>query len=631
MRRILLLIVASLGWYCSAALASGVDMPALLQLIDYVGVDYPEAVQDGQVINHAEYEEMEEFSSLIVTSVAALEEGPVRESLAADAARLSQGVVDKIDASDIAAITQSMRQQLMANYPLVLTPRRAPDLARAALLYQAECASCHGVEGRGDGPAGQELDPEPTDFHDAQRARQRSVYGLYNTVTLGVSGTAMVPYGHLSDADRWALAFYVGSLYSEADQLQAGEAAWDREPISTEAAITQSPAELADEYVDGEALAVWLRHHPEQLFAGGPQPLDIAEDQLADSLLLARSGQYREAERAAITAYLEGFELVEAALSNIDGKLMREVERAMMDYRQLLRREAPMDAIESHYRYTQELLEQSREELEGASLSSTVAFTSALIILLREGLEAILVVAAMLAFLIKTGRRDAVVYVHAGWIAALTAGLGTWAVSSYVISISGATREVTEGFTALFAAVILFYVGFWMHRNANAERWNQYLQDKVEQALSRRTLWTLALVSFLAVYREVFETVLFYQALWAQASAGAHRAIWAGGFAAAALLLVITWIVARFGMRLPLRQFFSVSALLLIALALIFTGKGIAALQEAGQLPHDSIAGPTITWLGIYPNVQGLAVQGGLLLVALALLWSQRRAVEAEK
>lgn len=625
MRRFLILTLSVLGLQWASLAAADTDVRALLQLIDYVGVDYSEAVRDGEIINAGEYEEMEEFAGHIADGVAELEPGPVRDALIDGATRLGQGIAEKVDPAEIAALTQSLRQQLMNNFPLALTPRRAPDLRRAAGLYQAQCASCHGVEGHGDGIAGAGLDPEPTDFHDADRARQRSLFGLYNTITLGVSGTGMTSFAHLSDADRWALAFYVGSLYGDAPQLEAGAAAWQREPLGLEAAVTLSPAELAAQRADGEALAVWLRSNARLLFSGQPAPLDIAEAKLAESLEEARGGNYDGAEKLAITAYLEGFELVEASLSNIDGRLMREVERGMMAYRQSLSRGAGMEEIERQYEDALELLERSRTALDGEALSPSVAFVSALVILLREGLEAILVIAAMIAFLVKTGRRDALVYVHAGWVGALAAGLATWGVSSYVITISGAAREVTEGFTALFAAAMLFYVGFWMHRNANAERWNQYLQGKVQSALSRRTLWTLALVSFLAVYREVFETVLFYQALWTQSAAESYRAIWGGAISAAVLLLIITWGVARFGMRLPLKQFFSVSAILLIALALIFAGKGIAALQEAGKLAQSPVNGPTIELLGIYPNMQGLALQLVLLLLAAALLWSQRR------
>ena len=123
-------------------------------------------------------------------------------------------------------------------------------------------------------------------------------------------------------------------------------------------------------------------------------------------------------------------------------------------------------------------------------------------LLLREGLEAILLLAAIIAFVSKTGRRDALPWVHAGWIAAFVLGGLTWVVATWFIGISGANREMTEGITALVAAVMLLYVGYWLHGHSQAKAWSRFLKEKVDSALERKTLWALASVSFLAVYRE---------------------------------------------------------------------------------------------------------------------------------
>src|SRR5690606_27004764 len=132
------------------------------------------------------------------------------------------------------------------------------------------------------------------------------------------------------------------------------------------------------------------------------------------------------------------------------------------------------------------LLQEARDSQTGESLSPSVAFISALVILLREGLEAILVLGAIAAFLGKTGRKDAMRWLHGGWVAALGVGVLTWVVSNYFITISGATREVTEGVTALVAAGVLFYVGFWMHSKLNARRWQGFIQHSAQQALDHQ-------------------------------------------------------------------------------------------------------------------------------------------------
>jgi high-affinity iron transporter len=166
-----------------------------------------------------------------------------------------------------------------------------------------------------------------------------------------------------------------------------------------------------------------------------------------------------------------------------------------------------------------------------------------------------------------------------------------------------------------------------MHSKLNARRWNEFLREHVGKALAGGTLWTLTLVSFVAVYREVFETVLFYQALSAQTGTTGQVMVFAGAGAAAVLLVFCAWLIFKLGVRLPLKQFFGASAAIMIVLAVIFAGKGVAALQEAGRLPTDMIAFlPRIELLGIYPNWESLGVQLAMVAVAVALVLRNNRA-----
>lgn len=594
----------------------------LLQLVDYVGVDYAVAVRDGEIISAPEYAEMQNFAGLIERGLAALPQTGGSAALAAASRRLSAQIEAKAPPAEVAATARRIRELLMQHYDVVSLPRRAPDLQQAARLYQQQCAACHGAEGRGDGPAAAGLEPPPTDFHDTERAAQRSLFGLYNTITLGVDGTAMTSFAHLTDAERWALAFYVGGKYADEELLAAGAGALEGGKPDLHAAVTTPPAEMPGR---GLARAAWLRQHPEVLFTGQPGPLDIAAQRLEDSVAQYRAGKPQAANQAAVSAYLDGFELSEAALRNVAPELVLKVEEAMLRMRTLIQEGAPQAAVAEHAAATQALLDQARQALEGESLSSGVAFTSSLVILLREGLEAILILGAIAAFLIKTNRRDALLYMHYGWLGALAAGIATWMISTYVINISGAARELTEGFTALIAAVVLFYVGFWMHNKLSAARWNRFIREKVESALNRRTLWGIALIAFVAVYREVFETVLFYQALWAQVTVEAHDAVFGGAGLAAVILVVLSWGIFRFGLRLPLKQFFAISSAIMFILAVIFAGKGVVALQEAGHLPIDPVSFPRVELLGIYPNIQSLGLQAALALIAIGLvLWNRR-------
>lgn len=624
MKRFLALI---LGLLMAATVRA--DVQSLLQLVDYMGVDYAGAVANGAVINDFEYTEMVEFGGRIQTEINQLQSTAATAELNQLAQQLINDVNGKAEPAVVAGLTQSIRQLLMDNYEIVLTPRSAPDLARAQQLYAENCASCHGESGRGDGPLAMGMDPSPTDFHDLERARQRSVFGLYNTITLGVAGTPMPARPDIADMDRWALAFYVGGFFADDAMLKAGESASQQSPVNLTDAVTLSPAELAAKNPQGEALAGWVRHNPVVLFSDKADPLQVTREYLAKSLQLYKDGNAAAAQDAAVTGYLEGFELIEAPLSNVDAGLMKQTEGAMIEFRSAITKNVSPEQLEQQYNEVIALIDRSSEALQGEALSPSVAFSGSLVILLREGLEIILVLAAIITFLVKSERTDGLKFVHFGWVLALIAGIATWAVSAYLFTISGATREMTEGYTALFAAAILLYVGYWMHRNANAKRWAKYLQSQVKTALTKRTLWTLALVSFLAVYREIFEIILFYQALWAQVTAESHNAVFYGAGLAVLMLAVTTWAIFKFGMRLPLGKFFSSTAILLVALAFIFAGKGIAALQEAGTLSISPVPGPTIELLGIYPNVQALALQLLVLALAIGVYLYDKRSVKA--
>ena len=620
MKKLLLCIL-----FCLAAGAVHGDPAALLQMIDYMGVDYPNAVDRGRVINADEYAEMREFAGHIETGIGRLHPSEETRKLTTLARKLRAAVDTRAAPDAITDITRQLRRGLMQDPALVLTPRQPPDLQQGEALYRQHCASCHGLDARGDGPAAAGLDPPPINFHDGQRARQRSLYGLYNTITLGVSGTSMAGFSRLSDGQRWDLAFYVGSRYLDPAVLDKGADAWAAHPIPLKEAVTQSPKELAARYPQGGAASAWLRTHPEVLFAGSSGPVAVALHSLARSLAAYRSGNAKKAEKLALAAYLDGFELAEAPLSNVAPDLVGKIEAAMSAYRGGIRERVSPGDLQGRYDRAVSLLHEAHETLSGESLSPSVAFTSSLIILLREGLEAILVLAAMMTFLMKTGRRVAMRYLHAGWITALLAGLLTWWLSSYLITISGSTRETTEGATALFASAILLYVGYWMHGNINAQKWNRYLRHKMDAALEDRTFWAIFLLAFLAVYREIFETVLFYQALWVQADVEAHSVIVYGAILAALLLAALVWLMARFGLRIPLKKFFTVSAVLMVMLAVIFAGQGIAALQEAGKIPSYPIPLPRIEVLGIFPDAQSIALQALIILFAVGVAVSQRK------
>lgn len=563
--------------------------------------------------------------------IAGLPAHPERAALEASAAGLLAAIKDKRSGDEVAAISSDLRRRIIDVYGVRVAPRQPPDPRSAAADFNAQCAICHGAAGRGDGPGAKGLAPPPADLTDAARMGAHSVFGIYNTITLGIKGTAMTGFASLGEAQRWALAFYVSGLAAPDAAREQGAALWKRGVSRSElpdlrALVMATPKEVAARSgADAGAVLAYLRSEPGALASGRESPVDFSARLLGESLDAYRAGDAARAHQLAVTSYLEGFELVEAPLSAVDSGLKTRVEAEMLRYRTLIQSRAPREAVETQARTIASLLDSTRERLDTARLSSITTFTSALIILLREGLEAILVLAAVIAMLIKSGRRAALPYVHAGWIGALALGGLTWVTASYVVTVSGAGREVTEGVTALVAALMLLYVGFWMHRHSHAARWKTFLESRVQAALSGRTLWTLASISFLAVYREAFETVLFYQTLWVEAGPSGHLAVVAGCLAGFVGLILIAWLVLKLGLRLPVGWFFGVGSALMAVLAVVLAGKGIAALQQAGRLPVEPVDLPTIPSLGVYPTWQGLITQLALVvLIVVAVAYSRR-------
>lgn len=615
-----------------AAAASGHEEKAqtVIHMLDYVSVDYPEFVKDGKVVDEAEYQEQREFASQSIRLLEHLPAAPGKDAVLTKSRELLARIDAKAPGAEVSTLARAVAADVVRTYRIVVAPRQAPDLQRAARLFEAQCASCHGAAGRGDGPLAKGMDPAPSNFHDDARMKQRSIYGLYNTITLGVGGTPMRAFSEFDESDRWALAFLAAALRGKPEDVAEGEALWrqgrGRDVLGDlRALVTTAPEALQQQGAELDAVRAFLTARPAALVAARPAPLEIARAGLREAVEAYRREDRAAARQAAITAYLEGFELVEAGLDNVDPQLRRRTEEAMMALRSDIEANKPVDAVDGRVQDILRLLDEAEAKLSGGEMSPAAAFTSSLLILLREGLEAILVLAAIIAFVRKTGRRDALAYVHIGWIAAALLGVATWFAASRVIQVTGASREVTEGVAALLAAGMLLYVGLWLHNRSHAQAWQAFIRERVTDALGRRTLWAMAGISFLAVYRELFEVILFYETLWAQAGEARHEAVLAGIVTGVALLTVLAWAILKYSVRLPIGLFFSSTSWLLVVMAVVFVGHGVAALQEAGWLVATPVRFVAVPLLGVHPNAQGLLAQGATLALTIPLLLSGRR------
>ena len=247
----------------------------------------------------------------------------------------------------------------------------------------------------------------------------------------------------------------------------------------------------------------------------------------------------------------------------------------------------------------------------------TSAFGQAFIVLLREGLEAILVVAAIIAYLVKSGYKSKIRYIYWGILAGL-AGSGLVAILfTLLFNGNGPEQEILEGVVALIAMVMLLYTSNWMLSKSSVDSWNRYIKNKTVAAISQGSVISLALLSFLAVFREGAETVMFYQAIFAMAPSGSKE-IWTG-FAAAAVVLVIIFVLIRFtSVKIPIRPFFVITSALMAIMVVIFAGGGVHALIEGDLVPATYLPGvPTSDWIGLYPYVQSIGAQVLALVVVI--------------
>lgn len=625
---LLVLMLFGLGLPAFARADAGAVQTAW-RLLDYVAVDYAGAVAHGRITSAGEYAEMTEFSASVRSRLAALPANAARSDLVRQAEALQRLVAARAEPEAVAKAAHGLAGDLLAAYPVPLAPTAAPDPSRGAQLYAQNCASCHGLTGDGHGPDAAKLDPPPVAFADPGRARERSLFALYQVIDQGLDGTAMQSFADLPAQDRWALALHAGSLAFR--DVSAGERLWKSDasirksvPDLTTLA-TMTPATLGGAIGQDKADAViaYLRANPKAVIAVPAGSLSLARDKLRQSLAAYQAGDRHAAEELALSAYLDGFEPLEPMLTARDATLMGRIESAMGELRGAIGRGVPASDLATKVDVLDSLFTDAEAVLSPDAVSDVSTFLGALTILLREGLEALLIVVAMIAFLRKAERSDVLPYVHAGWVAALVAGAATWAAATFVIGISGASRELTEGFGSLFAAIVLLSVGIWMHGKSQADEWQRYIKATLGKALSRGSAWFLFGLAFIVVYREVFETILFYAALWTQGNGGV---VLAGAATAVGLLAIIGWAMLRYSRRLPVAKFFAYSSALMAVLAVVLVGKGVAALQEAGLIDIHPLHGiPRISLLGIFPALQPVSAQLAMAAALVLGFWYNGR------
>ena len=650
-RRGLVLMLALVPAMVPTAAGAQVDEVQLARRIADVSAigaaEYGSGVVDGRVVREQELAE----ARLFLSEARSLATGLPSDQRDSALPHLDY-LIALVDAlgpeSAVQASLARMRAGLAAavGTDLDAYPTAAPSLVRGELLYGRVCAVCHGAGGAGDGAAATALDPPPSDLSDGVALRAVSLLEMVRKVNVGVAGTAMPAFGEQLDVfDRWSVVLYAAGLRYRSDDVERGRhAVAGCRSCAVVASDLSRTAPLADDTL-ALLLGAMLHGHADSATVQGAMAyarvagarehlgssrelaaLRVAErtaELVERALASAADGSFAEATQLALDAYLT-FEGIESAVRARDGAAARTVERAFVRYRAAM---APATAVADRQTAHDEAHRAIRLAVETLTRRTSIAalFGQSLVILLREGLEAILIVGALGAFLVRAGASARRADIALG---AATAGIASLATAGLLVTVfraAAAHREALEGLTMVMAALVLFWVSYWLVSKIEIRKWQEFVRARMSSALASRRSWAVAGVAFLAVYREGFETVLFYAALLTSTDEGAASvAAIAGGIGAGALVLALVYhAMQRWGVRLPLKSFFGVTSAFLYLTAFSFAGQGVAALQAAGLIPATPLSWlPAVPALGIFPTFQTFLSQLALALALLgALAW----------
>lgn len=348
--------------------------------------------------------------------------------------------------------------------------------------------------------------------------------------------------------------------------------------------------------------------------------LEIASNYLINALKNYKEGNKEAARQDALAAYLEGIEPLEATLKTYAPAISSKLELQMMQVRLAIEQNKNNFEVKKEINSALSLIVDAEQVKENNSLSYWLTFVLSASILLREGLEAFLIIVLILALIRTSQVKKAKRWIHGGWIVAVAMGIAGWFFAGWIINISGQNRENMEGIITLIAVITLTYVGFWLHNNSHAEKWKTFVEDKIGKQLQKEKMYGLAFFSFMIVFREAFESILFLQAINLETISKNRSAIGFGALAAFGLIAILGVLFLKYSKKIPVRQLFLYSSWGISILAIILLGKGIHSFQESGWISITNI--PIIVrvdWLGIYPSIESIVFQMLLIITVFTL------------
>ncbi|MGN6347881.1 MAG: FTR1 family iron permease [Candidatus Nitrosocosmicus sp.] len=353
--------------------------------------------------------------------------------------------------------------------------------------------------------------------------------------------------------------------------------------------------------------------------------IDSIRLKLNDAVILYKQNNQKQAFSKAQSAYLDSYENIEIPLRPINPDFVLDMEIKFAELRNLISSSSQSPLIVNKISEIQKGLDESERLVSGAgSVAPTIAFSSSFSVIFREGLESALIIGAILTYLEASRNENFKKYVYYGIILAIGITVVTWYFAEYLIKISGVSREIIEAVAGLSAVAVLFWVSFWILNKIETKKWIEFVKAKVWQATTTGSFMVFTMLSFFTVYREGFETVLFYQALFSFAKY-MESYVAAGLVAGLSAIIAIVFLIRKFGKKLPLRALFGLTIAVGSYMSITFIGNAIRELQEAGYISTTQLFG-TIPRLdinlaemtGIHPTLETIAGQIILLSIYAA-------------
>jgi len=580
----------SLGFAKATPEAAIEKVKKVVMMLDILTKEYKLAIKNGTVVNPAEYEEsrifLEQSFERYQTIIGYMPNSKNAEALKTKFTGLRAAIKNKYDPSEITISANAISSQLLKELGIEISklPTRAINIENGKTIFKANCTICHGITGGGDGPLSSKIDPVPAVLSDPKVTgnKHSTAYDNFQVISVGVANTLMMAWSEiLPEDDLWDVTYYIRTFSNKNLELPVVSTTIDTD--GTSGSTKQAIADIV-------------------------RVLNL-------SIKAFKADEVEKSAEMAFDAYLS-YETIETGLVTKDKELGLRLESSFGRLRAEIKRGADLDHVAKINQNIQTDLQEAQKILE-LKVGFTGLFLQSFSIIVREGFEAILIVAALIAFLVKSRNKEKVKIVYQGVTLGIIASFLTAYIIHEVLNISMAKQEILEGWIMLVAVVVLFWVSYWLLTKIETQKWQSYITGKMTQAITTGNVFALGMVAFLAVYREGFETVLFYKALYLYAGEISNGII-PGFLVGCVFLAVMFFLINKIGVKVPIKWFFGFTSVLLYFMAFTFMGKGIHELQmgEAISLTAAEFA-PEISWLGMYPTWETFIAQSLLLVIFL--------------